>query len=116
MMPFIREYSNDEQLVSDVKKLKDNGVSSENVYVLSHDDDRTKRIANNAEANTIGFSEQDFKSAVGNMFAKKGDELRSKLEEIGFSEAEAENYEEDMDEGKVLLIVTGDDDVTSYLG
>ncbi|PKR76886.1 general stress protein [Halalkalibacillus sediminis] len=114
-MPFIREYTNDEKLVEDIKKLSENGVRRDDVYVLSHDDDRTKRIANNAGANTIGFSEQDLKNAVGNMFAKKGDELRSKLQEIGFSEAESENYEEDMDEGKVLLIVTGNDNIESYL-
>lgn len=57
----------------------------------------------------------DLGDAVGNLFNKKGDELRTKLQEIGFSEAEAENYEEDMDEGKVLLIVTNNENVASYL-
>ncbi|MFD1017917.1 general stress protein [Thalassobacillus hwangdonensis] len=108
MKPFLREYTNDEKLMEDVKKIKEEGIDKNHVYVLSHDDDRTERIAKNAGANTIGFSEQDFKSAVGNLFSKKGDELRTKLQEIGFSEHEAETYEEDMDEGKVLLIVTDD--------
>nr|WP_219914570.1 general stress protein [Thalassobacillus sp. CUG 92003] len=114
-MPFIREYTNDEKLIDDVGKLKDKGISRDNVYVLTHDDDRTKRIATNADANTIGFSEQDFKNAVGNMFSKKGDELRSKLQEVGFSEQEAEDYEDDMDEGKVLLIVTNSSEVENIL-
>ncbi|TFB13379.1 general stress protein [Filobacillus milosensis] len=114
-MPFVREYINDEKLIEDIQKLKDNGINNSEVYVLSHDDDRTDRIASNAKANTIGLSEQDMKTFLNNMFSKKGDELRTKLQEMGFSKDEAEEYEEDMDEGKVLLIVQSDQDVDSIL-
>ncbi len=109
MKPFIKEYTNDEQLVTDVSILKDRGVDKNNVYVISHDNDRTDRIAGNADANTIGMKEMDFGNAVGNLFSSKGDELRTKLNEIGLSEEEASKYEEEMDEGKVLLIVTDED-------
>ncbi|WP_164217941.1 general stress protein [Virgibacillus sp. YIM 98842] len=109
MKPFIKEYTNDEQLVTDVSILKDRGVDKNNVYVISHDNDRTDRIAGNADANTIGMKEMDFGNAVGNLFSSKGDELRTKLNEIGLSEEEANKYEEEMDEGKVLLIVTDED-------
>ncbi|WP_431803968.1 general stress protein [Halobacillus andaensis] len=114
-MPFIQEYTNDENLMEDVKKLQHNGVNSKDIYILSHDDDRTDRIASNVSANTIGLSEQDVKTVVSNIFNKKGDELRAKLQEIGFSEEDASEYEEDMDEGKVLLIVTSDKNVESLL-
>lgn len=109
MKPFIKEYTNDEQLVTDVSILKDRGLDKNNVYVISHDNDRTDRIAGNADANTIGMKEMDFGNAVGNLFSSKGDELRTKLNEIGLSEEEANKYEEEMDEGKVLLIVTDED-------
>ena len=69
-------------------------------------------MAGNADANTIGLSEMGLGSAVGNIFSKKGDELRTKLEEIGFSKEEAERYEEKLDEGKILLMVTNRDRVT----
>ena len=112
-MPFVKEYMNDQELAKDVQKLRDNGVNKDNVYVLSHDDDRKNRVADNADASTIS---QDFSDAVGNMFNKKGDELRSKLEEVGFSEAEATNYEKEMDKGKILLIVDEDENVENVLG
>ncbi|OZU90516.1 general stress protein [Virgibacillus indicus] len=115
MKPFVKEYTNDEQLQNAVALLKDNGVNKDDVYILSHDDDRTGRIADNADANTVSFKEMDFTEAVGNMFNSKGDELRSKLQEMGFSTAEAENLEEDMDEGKVLLMVTNNENAGSYL-
>ncbi|ARI77725.1 general stress protein [Halobacillus mangrovi] len=106
MKPILREYTNDEKLMQDVTSLKNQGIDNKDIYILSHDDDRTDRIANNVNANTIGLSEQDFKNVISNIFSKQGDELRTKLKEIGFSQQEAEEYEEDMDEGKVLLIVT----------
>jgi len=115
MKPMIREYSNDEKLMQDVKSLQDNGIHPTDIYILSHDDDRTKRIANNVDANTIGFSEQDFTNIIRNIFSKQGDELRTKLQEMGFSKSEAEEYEEDMDEGKVLLILTDQEKASGIL-
>ncbi|MGW8264066.1 general stress protein, partial [Bacillus sp. LR--39] len=84
------------------------------VYVLAHDDDRTERLADNTNANTIGAKETGFKHAVGNIFNKKGDELRNKIHEIGFSEDEAAQFEKRLDEGKVLLFVTDNEKVKAW--
>src|SRR5699024_8183040 len=73
---------------------------------VTHDDDRTKRIADNSGANTIGMSEQGVADAVKTAFKKKGDELRNKLQNIGFDENQAKQYEAELDKGDVLLIVT----------
>lgn len=115
MKPFIKEYENDEKLQEDIKKISANDVKDEDIYVISHDDDRTKRIAKNTGINTIGVKEMDVGDAVKAPFEKKGDELRSKLQHIGFNEAEAQNYEGEMDKGKVFLIVTNNDNVEQFL-
>jgi len=115
MRPFVREYINEEQLKTDVNKLQASGVAKEDIYILTHDNDRTDRLVDATESNKIGMKEMDFGSAVGNIFNSRGDELRNKLEEIGFSSAEAENYEEDLDDGKVLLLVTNNDSVENFL-
>lgn len=115
MKPFVKEYMNDEQLEQDIKRLKANGVPEEDVYVLSHDADRTSRIAKNAGSNTIGLKEMDLGSAVGNLFHKKGDELRTKIKEMGFTQLEANEFEAKLDKGKVLLMVTNEEDVAHYL-
>ncbi|ALC84016.1 MULTISPECIES: general stress protein [Bacillus] len=106
MKPVVREYTNDEKLIQDVEELKRLGVNREDIYVLSHDDDRTNRVATHANANTIGAAETGLADAVGNIFSKKGDELRNKMYDIGFSEAESASFEERLDEGKLLLFVT----------
>lgn len=71
MKPVVKEYTNDEQLMKDVEELQQMGVAKEDVYVLAHDDDRTERLADNTNANTIGAKETGLKHAVGNMFNKK---------------------------------------------
>ncbi|MCY8851692.1 general stress protein [Bacillus inaquosorum] len=114
MKPVVKEYTNDEQLMKDVEELQQMGVAKEDVYVLTHDDDRTERLADNTNANTIGAKETGFKNAVGNVFNKKGDELRNKIHEIGFSEDEAAQFEKRLDEGKVLLFVTDNEKVKSW--
>lgn len=115
MKPFIKEYVNEELLKTDVDKLQAKGVAKDDIYILTHDDQRTGRLADNTDTNTIGMKEIDFSTAVGNMFNSQGDELRNKLEEMGLTEAEAENYEEQLDAGKILLMVTNNDYVENVL-
>lgn len=106
MKPVVTEFQDDLALVAEVEKQATAGVKKENLYVITHDDDHTKRIAEKVNANTIGVKEEGLKVAVENIFRKKGDELRAKFEEIGFSSIEAEELEEKLDHGKVLLIQT----------
>lgn len=111
--PVVREYQNDEKLKSDIEELSNIGVSKDDIYVLSHDDDRTERVADGVDANTIGKKEMGL-SSLKNVFSKKGDELRSKMQEIGFSKEESERYEDEMDKGKIFMFVTDTDKVTEW--
>ncbi|WP_163654607.1 general stress protein [Listeria sp. PSOL-1] len=101
MMTFVKEYENDEMLEREINQLKDAGVDAEGIFVLSHDDDRTARIVKNTQLSDIDYN----KKALGQTFAKKGDELRAKLKELGLPQEEAEKYEAEMDQGKVFLLV-----------
>ncbi|MDQ0207140.1 YflT domain-containing protein [Alkalicoccobacillus murimartini] len=105
MKPVYKEFKNDEEVVTAVQSLKTQGVHEDNIYVITHDDDRTNRIADNADANTVGVSETGLGTSIKNVFRKKGDELRAKFEEIGFSEQEAKLLEDKLDQGKVILAI-----------
>ncbi|MFE8699237.1 general stress protein [Cytobacillus sp. FJAT-54145] len=105
MKPTVKEFYKDTEVLSEVNRLSSEGVDKENIYVLSHDDDRTERVADNADVNQIGMKELSLGTTVENIFNKKGDELRNQLEEFGFSQREAEEYEEKLDDGKILLMV-----------
>ncbi|CEA00363.1 General stress protein 17M [Jeotgalicoccus saudimassiliensis] len=106
MAPFIKAYHDDDKIKEAIEILKSNKVDSKEIYVITHDDDRTKRIADNSGANVIGMSEQGVADAVKTSFRKKGDELRNKLESVGFDENQAVQYEAQLDKGVVYLIVT----------
>ncbi|MCM3440631.1 general stress protein [Metabacillus halosaccharovorans] len=105
MKPYIEEFQNEENLEQAVNMLKSKGVQANDLYVLTHDDDRTERISDKADTNLIGVEETGLTKTLENLFVKKGDEIRNKLHELGFSTAEAEMYEEKLDQGKALLII-----------
>lgn len=103
--PYVKEFSNEQEVAKAVITLQSNGVNPENIFVLTHDQDRTNRIAKKAGANTIGVNEQDLGSLLVNVFGSTGDRLRTMMEDIGISLDEASLYEEKLDQGKILLFV-----------
>ncbi|KIL49639.1 general stress protein [Jeotgalibacillus soli] len=102
---FYKEFSNDEEVVNAVSSIKTKGVVEENIYIVTHDDDRTDRVAANADVNTVGVAETGLGTATKNIFRKKGDELRAQFQELGFTDSEAENLEDKLDRGKVIVVV-----------
>jgi len=105
MSLFYKEFSNDEEVVNAVNSIKTKGINEDTIYVITHDDDRTKRVADNADANTVGASETGLGTAAKNIFRKKGDELRAQFEKLGFTTAESENSEDKLDQGKIIVVV-----------
>ncbi|MBB6450711.1 hypothetical protein HNR44_002701 [Geomicrobium halophilum] len=104
MAPIYKEFMNDDEVVSAVKQLKEK-VDENNIYIITHDDDHTERVAERADANTVGMNETGFGVSVKNVFRKKGDELRAKFEELGFGESEARGLENELDKGAVIVVV-----------
>lgn len=104
--PFIKAYHDDDAVQEAIAILKSNKVDTKEIYVVTHDDDRTKRIVDNSGANTIGMNEQGIVDAVKTSFKNKDDVLRNKLQSIGFDANQATQYEAELDKGVVLLIVT----------
>lgn len=105
LKPIVKEFQDDQALIAEVEAQAILGVKKEDLYVISHDADRTSRVADKVDANEIGVKETGLGVAIENMFNKKGDELRSKMNELGFTEQEAAQLEEKLDHGKILLLI-----------
>lgn len=103
MKPIVTEFKDDVELKKEVKRLSEKGISKSDLYVMSHDDDRTDRVADNISAGKLG---EGLSTEDGNVFNKKGDELRAQLKELGFSQEESNEFEKKLDHGTVLLINT----------
>ncbi|MFC4304266.1 general stress protein [Cohnella boryungensis] len=87
-----------------VNDLHRQGYTEKEIYVLAHERDRTDRLADAAAANTVGVAEEGMFDTVANLFRKRGDALRSKIESMGFDAYEASMYEAELDNGKVLVM------------
>ncbi|MFD2209607.1 general stress protein [Virgibacillus halophilus] len=103
MKPTVKEFKDDVELKKEVKKLSEQGISKDKLYVMSHDDDRTDRVADSIAAGKLG---EGFTTESGNVFTKKGDELRAQFKELGFTQDEANEFEKKLDHGTILLINT----------
>ncbi|KON85500.1 general stress protein [Sporosarcina globispora] len=113
-MTLVKEYNTIDEAVQAANSLHGRGVAENEVFVLAHDDGVTNTVANYSEAEKIGVDETGMGTAFKNMFRSQGDELRSKMKEIGLSPTEADSYERTLDKGKILLICK-DDNQSSFL-
>ncbi|MEC0093263.1 YflT domain-containing protein [Paenibacillus macquariensis] len=101
---YAKVVDNGVKAVDEVKQLHSSGYVYDNIFVLAHDEERTDRIANVANANEIGIKEEGVFDSLANLFRSRGDELRAKITSLGFTNAEADFYEKELDLGKVLII------------
>ncbi|GCF76726.1 general stress protein [Bacillus cereus] len=106
--PVVQEYENEQEVVMKIKELELQGIRQDDIYVLTHEKHLTKKIADDTNTNTIGVKEQGLGTSIINFFSKKGDELRNQMEEMGLSKEEANLYEEKLDQGRILLLVTAE--------
>ncbi|PFO63070.1 general stress protein [Bacillus cereus] len=111
--PVVHEYQNEQEVVMKVKELELQGIHQDDIYVLAHEKQRTERISDDTNTNTIGVKEQGLGTSIINFFSRKGDELRNQMEEMGLSREEANLYEEKLDQGKILLLVTAETPIVS---
>src|SRR5699024_4859101 len=85
MKPIVKEFKDDTAVMEEVKGVSEKGVSEGNLYVMSHDDDRTDRAADQVAASKAGMKEEGLATYCSNIFNKQGEELRSQLKELRFS-------------------------------
>src|SRR5690625_7259848 len=75
MLPKVIEFDDDTKLMEEVKNLAAQGVSKDNLYVISHDDDSDKRVADSVDASTVGIGEEGLDIYVKNIFLQNSDEI-----------------------------------------
>ncbi|HWJ77069.1 MAG TPA: general stress protein [Niallia sp.] len=87
-----------------INALENQGYNKENIYIFAHDKDRSEDLSAATDTGNVSMKEQGLFDSIGNVFRKRGDELRSKMQSVGLTEAEAEKYEEVLDTGKLVII------------
>jgi hypothetical protein len=104
MKAYAKLVNNGLEAIDVVKDLHRQGYTEKEIYVLAHGKDRTDRLADATDASTVGMSEEGMFDAIANLFRDRGDQLRHKIESMGFDTHEANLYEAELDRGKVLVM------------
>ena len=92
------------QAKKEIEKLETQGYTLDDIYIFAHDKKRTKDITKALDTEEVGVKEQGFLDSMKNMTSSRGDELRAKLAAVGLSDQEAEQYEEELDKGKLVIV------------
>ena len=96
------------QAKKEIEKLETQGYTLDDSYIFAHDKKRTKDITKALDTEEVGLKEQGFLDSMKNMTSSRGDELRAKLAAAGLSDQEAEQYEEELDKGKLVIVANKD--------
>jgi hypothetical protein len=92
------------QAKKEIDDLATKGYTHDDIYIFAHDKRRSDNITDALNTEEVGMKEQGFLDSMKNMFSSRGDELRSKMEAAGLSSQEADAYEKELDEGKLVII------------
>ncbi|ANU09046.1 hypothetical protein A1A1_06877 [Planococcus antarcticus DSM 14505] len=92
------------QARKEIEKLAAQGYTHDDIYIFAHDKKRGKDITKALDTEEVGMKEQGFLDSMKNMTSSRGDELRAKLAAAGLSDQEAEQYEEELDKGKLVIV------------
>ncbi|KKI93490.1 general stress protein [Bacillus sp. SA1-12] len=80
------------------------GFSKDEVFVLAHDKDFSENLTRATNTEKISVEEQGVFDSVANVFRSRGDELRSKIQSLGVSDVGAQQLEEELDRGRIVVV------------
>lgn len=100
----VQVVENGVQALDVISTLETEGFGREDVYIFAHDERREEDLSDATATAEVGVKEQGMFESVGNMFKSRGDELRSKMESLGLTKQEAEKYEKELDEGRLVVV------------
>jgi hypothetical protein len=103
-MTQVRLVENGLQAKKEIEQFLNQGFTKDEVYLLAHGKDRSEDLSEALDINDIGIGEQGFFDSIANVFRSRGDELRTKMESLGLTDTEAQQFEKELDRGRVLVV------------
>lgn len=89
-----------------ISELQNEGYLKSEIYIFAHGEERSKDITDATETGKVGVEEQGVLNTLGNVFKKRGDELRSKMSALGLTDHQAADCEKQLDQGKLVVIAS----------
>lgn len=107
-MYHVHVVDNGVQAKEKTEQLAASGFTKEQIYVFTHEKNHSDNLTDALGTGEVGIQEQGIFESIGNLFKSRGDELRSKMQSLGLSEVEADQYEEQLDNHKVVVIASNE--------
>jgi hypothetical protein len=104
MLTQVKVVDNIEGVQQTVTKLQKESYPRDNIYVLTHEGDRTDDISDKTNTNKITIKEEGPYRSLANLVSPQGEILRRKMRVMGISDEKADRLEEQLDEGKIIVI------------
>ncbi|MGD6816468.1 general stress protein [Metabacillus sp. 84] len=102
MKLFVAE--NGVQALDKVRKLEEQGISRDSIYLFAQDEERSKHLTENTDTGKMNTLDQGLFNMMANAFRSRTDELTSKLEALGVSQNEALQYENELASGRIIIL------------
>jgi hypothetical protein len=93
------------QAKSEMERLESQGYDDDNIYIFAHDPKRQHDVADALDAED---ADSGIMGKLKNLTTSRGDQLRSEMQKVGLTKEEAEQYEEELDKGKLVIIAKKD--------
>ncbi|PGY12548.1 general stress protein [Bacillus sp. AFS031507] len=105
-MKQVKIVENEVQAKKSVVQFLNQGFTKEEVYILAHDKDRSMDLTDATDTNGMEVYDQGVFESLANVFRSRGDELRSNMESLGLSYFEAQQFEGELDMGRLVIVAT----------
>ena len=93
------------QAKKEIEKLETQGYDDDNIFLFAHDPKRQHDIADALDAED---PDSGFMNKLKNLTTSRGDQVRSEMQAVGLTKQEADQYEEELDKGKLLIVAKKD--------
>lgn len=105
MKPDVKEFYDEATLNDEIMALLDQHYTKKDLFVMTYDDERTKRIAHKNDVRKVRPLEESLGYFFANIFKNKENESYQRFEEFGFTEEDVQQFEEKLTNGIILLII-----------
>ncbi|NHM30150.1 general stress protein [Neobacillus terrae] len=103
-MPKVEVVENGVHALEKIQSLQAAGYQKDDIHLFAHYEKREEDLTKELQTAEMGIGDQGLMNSIGNMFKKRGDELRSQFEALGLSQQEADTYEKELDNGRLVLV------------
>jgi tRNA A37 N6-isopentenylltransferase MiaA len=103
-MPKVEVVENGVHALETIKTLQAEGYQKDDIHLFAHSEEREEHLTEAIQTSEMGMGDQGLMNSIGNLFKKRGDELRSQFEALGLSQQEADTYEKELDNGRLVLV------------